>query len=48
MKVVDFKFQLVLEDGKIVDIINPSCSEMPAKLFVSTLGKICEVLECDN
>ena len=48
MKLVDFKFQLVLEDGKIVDIINPSCSEMPAKLFVSTLGKICEVLECDK
>ena len=48
MKVVDFKFQLVLEDGKIVDVINSSCSEMPAKLFVSTLGKICEVLECDK
>ena len=48
MKVVDFKFQLVLDDGKIVDIINPQCSEMPAKLFVSVLGKICEVLECDK
>lgn len=44
MKTVDFKFQLVLEDGKVVDIINPQCSEMPAKLFVSVLGKICDAL----
>ena len=48
MKTVDFKFQLVLEGWKIVDIINPSCSEMPAKLFVSTLGKICDALGVED